>query len=57
MDAPAVTHPVSTKWHIDLELPVDTTAAAEYFDIDLFDHDITVIRARVRLPIRLSKPS
>jgi hypothetical protein len=32
------TFAVGTRWHIDLENPVDTTVNAEAFDIDLFDN-------------------
>jgi hypothetical protein len=56
VDAPVATDagtlarfPPSTRWHIDLEAPVDLTVAADAYDIDLFDNtaaDIAQLRAR-----------
>lgn len=34
-----------TRWHIDLEAPVNTAVDADWFDIDLFDNDASVVRA------------
>jgi len=35
----------SSSWHIDLEVPVDTTVNADWYDIDLFENDPAVMRA------------
>ncbi len=35
----------ATRWHIDLEAPVDVTVDADWFDIDLFDNDRSVVAA------------
>ncbi len=35
----------ASSWHIDLEVPVDTTVAADWYDIDLFDNGASVVRA------------
>jgi hypothetical protein len=32
-------------WHIDLEVPVDTTVRADWYDIDLFDNNASVVSA------------
>jgi hypothetical protein len=32
-------------WHIDLELPVDTSVRADWYDIDLFDNNASMVSA------------
>ena len=36
---------LTTRWHIDLEAPVDVTVDADWFDLDLFDNDARVVAA------------
>jgi hypothetical protein len=34
---------LTTRWHIDLEAPIDPDVDADWFDVDLFDNDAAVV--------------
>lgn len=44
-DAVAARPSRATRWHIDLEAPVNVAVDADWFDIDLFDNDASVVAA------------
>jgi hypothetical protein len=44
-DAGAARPSLATRWHIDLEAPVNVNVDADWFDIDLFDNDASVVAA------------
>jgi hypothetical protein len=44
-DAPRTAPTRATRWHIDLEAPVDVTVDVDWFDVDLFDTDRSVVAA------------